>query len=206
MASTKQGPAAVTRTVTIDVLYKASPGNLSVNNGDMLVFRSLAGQDCTVSFVPTGVLGTSLSVPARGSSQPITIGQNISETVDYLVQGPGGLVTGPYSVTVNNGPLPIAVDSQADASPVDAAIPTNGSLYFDYQQNDPSVKTITVDFTYQDPNAPVFYDPHGVAVYTLTLNPSGRETLTARGTAQLVNYKLTPNPRTGGGGTVKVGS
>jgi hypothetical protein len=63
-----------------------------------------------------------------------------------------------------------------------------------------------VTFDYESPNNPVFYDPAGNAVYSLTLNPGDSEKLTARGSPQDVPYSITPNTKKGGGGTVKVGN
>jgi len=208
VATPKQGPQMVTRTVTINAQYQAEPQNLSADDGDELVFQSHASKDCSVYFNPVGVLtsNTYTPVPAGGSSVAIAIGNSLSETVDFVVVKSDQDTTGPYSITVEDGPLPMTVDSEGNCQPTDAAIPANGSLYFDYNQTDPSVPSLIVTFTYADPQHPVFHDESGNAVTSQTLNPGENGKLTAQGTPQSVSYTIAPQPKTDTGGTIKVGS
>lgn len=207
MAQPKEALAAQTKKITINSNYKATEQNVKITAGDSIEFTNQANQACSVSFIPAGVFANQ-QVPANGSAPPqSTSSSQTPITVDYFVAGPSS-ATGPYSITIDDGALPMTVDSYGNCDFDDAAIPNNGTLYFTYNQTGPNPPaSITVDFTMA--NGQVVFFENGQGVTSQTLNPGSNTALQGRGDVKpSYSFKGTaPQPREGsGGGSIKVGS
>jgi hypothetical protein len=209
MAQPKEALAVKTKRINIDPNYDVSEQNVKINAGDSIEFFSQANQNCSTAFNPSGLFGNQ-TVPANGSAPALSTAANQAAiTVDYVVVEPDGVTkTGPYSVTVDDGPLNMTVDSDGNCSPADAAIPNNGTLFFTYNQTGPNPPaTIVVNF--DTPNGQVeFYDGSN-PVTSQTLNPGNNDVLAGRGIATATYWF--PNTgeegRVGSGtGTIKVGN
>jgi hypothetical protein len=208
MAQPKEAFEAKTKIITIDSHYNVADQNVKISAGDSIQFKSQANQDCSASFTPSGVFSDQ-DVPANDSAPAQTTSSNQTAiTIDYVVDEPSGGTTGPYSVTIDDGALPVTVDSYGDSDLNDVAIPNNGSLFFTYNEDGPNPPaSITVEFT--NPNGQDGLFLNGQQVSSQTLNSGDNPTLEGRGNCQ-VGFSFsgtTPKIAEGtGGGTIKVGS
>jgi hypothetical protein len=209
MAQPKEALVAQTKKINITSNYNVSDNNVKINAGDSIEFSSEANQACSTFFNPAGTFANQ-PVPANGSAPAQATAANQTPiTADYVVIEPDGVTTtGPYSVTVDNGPLQLQVDSYGNCSIGNAAIPNNGALFFTYNQSGPNPPaTITVNFD----DANEFYNQQGVAVPSQILNAGNNAPLTGRGNNKTVTYWFRgTEEETGvggsGTGTIKVGS
>lgn len=207
MAQPKEAFDAQTKIITVDSNYKVADQNVKISAGDSIQFKSQANQACTASFTPAGVFSNQ-PIPANGSASPQTTSANQPPiTIDYFIQAPGA-ETGPYSITIDDGALPVTVDSYGDSDLNIAAIPNNGSIFFTYNQQGPNPPaTITANFT--NPNGQDGLFLNGQQVSSQTLNPGDNPALQGRGNVK-VGFSfagILPKPEEGtGGGTIKVGS
>jgi|GEM_PF-6311181 len=206
MAQPKEALAPKTKSITINSNYKATEQNVKISAGDSIEFTSQANQACSVSFIPAGVFANQ-TVPDNGSAPAQSTSSNQTPiTVDYSVVGPNE-TTGPYSITIDDGALPMTVDSYGNCDFDSAAIPNNGTLYFTYNQVGPNPPaTITVEFT--TPNGKIEFFENGQGVTSQVLSPGSNNELQGRGDVDAsYSFTGTTQPRQGGGGgTIKVGS
>lgn len=207
MAQPKEAMVAQTKRISIDSNYKASDQNVKISAGDSIEFSSHASQDCTAAFTPSAPFSNQ-TVPANNSAPAqSTSSTQPPITVDYFIQAPG-VTTGPYSVTVDDGALPITVDSYGDSDLNSAAIPNNGTLYFTYNLDGPNPPgSITANFT--NPNGQDGLFLNGQQVTSQVLNPGDNTALEGRGNASVGFTFSGTTPKVaagGGGGTIKVGS
>ena len=213
MATPKEALSGAVQTININSQAKAAPPDKQMDNTDTVQFTNNdPTDDATITFEGAGAgvftlngqPVTTLTVSAGGGVSGELSPSQSNLTVDYAVSV-GTNSAGPFSIEIGTGPLEIDIlDTEGDTNLEFAAIPNNGTLYF---QNETS-QTATIVFG-GDKN--VLYDSNGNAVTSQTVNansPGG--VLTGKGSNKNVTYGVTtsiaePERVESGGGSIKVG-
>ena len=212
MATPKEALTGTSHTININSNAKASPSNLAIGNQDTVTFQNNdQTSNATVTFLGAGAdefdyegqPATTVSVPAGGSSGPLTP-NTANVTVNYDVQlGPED--DGPFAISVGSGPLEIDIVGDDGSTNLEkAGIPNNGTLFF---KNESTDDRATITFG----GDKVLYDPNGKQVDSLVVDASSSsEVLTGKGTDKQVTYSIAMSLQAdgglgGGNGSIKVG-
>jgi hypothetical protein len=214
MATPKEALAGTDHQININSNAIASPKNQSIGNQDTVTFKNNdPNADATVTFLGAGAGEftyngspvTSVTVPASGGTAGPLAPNNSNVTVDYSVVV-GSKTSASFSIEVGSGPLEIdIVNDDGDTNLEDAAIPNNGTLFF---QNESLDDTATIRF---GGDKDVMYDQDGNPVTSQQVGPStSGETLTGKGSNKNVTYSVSmasdrDGGLGGGNGSIKVG-
>jgi hypothetical protein len=98
---------AVTRTVTIDASFNATPPGLIVNPGDTVMFQNNSGADITIQFLPnytSPALSSNLAVANGGEGGFVAPGSNAAANYNIFV-GAVQQNSDPYVIQVGAGPI-----------------------------------------------------------------------------------------------------
>jgi hypothetical protein len=189
MATPRGAITGAIQVININSQAKAAPPNQAIANTDTVQFKNNdPANAATVTFLgaganvfsENGVPITTLTIPAASQSGALTPGQS-NLTVDFSVVV-GSNQGGPFSIQIGSGPLEIDIINTAGNTNLGtAAIPNNGTLFFNNQTS----KQATV--TFGAPN--VLYDSNGNSVtsQSVAANTQGA-VLTGKGTNKSVTY------------------